>query len=236
MFGVWVFVTGGPADRGKSDVGMLSELESMSQACPIEIFTLQLLCGDVLLIHSALFTNSFLMLPLSPVLNRPCMMYRQYEAGYGTQIYIAHPCNALASPLNHFPPFPQPIGRTPSISKLARWCPSLSLLGPLAAGPLDVALGDPALVVPHTGRGGLGRRHGGGLGGLLPGLAGGGAAAGLGEEGLDPGLVDPVTGSAEDGREDEVQEDAIWTSANIPRELKGRMEDEGLLTSGGQGS
>lgn len=66
-----------------------------------------------------------------------------------------------------------------------------------------MALGDPALVVVLPGGGG--DRFGGGLG---LGLLGAGGALGLGEEGLDPGLVDKVEGAGEGGGEEEVEEDA----------------------------
>lgn len=77
---------------------------------------------------------------------------------------------------------------------------------------------DPALVVVlvSAGSGGAGGLvAGGGLGddlgvGSLLGLALDGLGAlGLGEEGLDPGLVDEVGSSAKDGGEDEVQKDAV---------------------------
>jgi len=83
---------------------------------------------------------------------------------------------------------------------------SLDTLG----GRTDVALGDPALIVALASReaGGLGSGEVGindGLDNL--GLAGGGAAS-LGEESLDPGLVDEVDGAGESASEEEVEEDA----------------------------
>ena len=76
-------------------------------------------------------------------------------------------------------------------------------------GTVDVVVGDPALVVGLVGA----RGHGGGLasgenldGLVLLDLLG--ALARLGEEGLDPGLVDEVEGAAEDSGKEEVEEDA----------------------------
>ena len=73
-----------------------------------------------------------------------------------------------------------------------------------------MAFGDPALVVVLAGGdgSGLGAGEGGvGVDGPL-GLLGGLGALGLGEEGLDPGLVDEVEGSGEGTSEEEVQGDA----------------------------
>lgn len=75
-----------------------------------------------------------------------------------------------------------------------------------------MVLGDPALIVllarASSSAGGLGA--GEGLGGLdLLALLGGAGALGLGEESLDPGLVDEVEGTGEGGGEEEVEEDAI---------------------------
>jgi hypothetical protein len=78
-------------------------------------------------------------------------------------------------------------------------------------GAVDVALGDPALVVVLSRSGGDTRLVGAGdgLGLDLLGLLGGaGSALGLGEEGLDPGLVDKVQGTSEGTSEEEVEEDA----------------------------
>jgi hypothetical protein len=77
-----------------------------------------------------------------------------------------------------------------------------------------VVLGDPALVVALVGTGGGASRlgTGEGLGSLgllgLLGARGAGRTARLGEEGLDPGLVDEVQGAAEDAGQEEVEEDA----------------------------
>lgn len=97
---------------------------------------------------------------------------------------------------------------------MCNWC-LFSLgsagLGALASGAADVVVGDPALVVA----GGGGGRIGGGRGDfgldLLDFLGGARSALGLGEEGLDPGLVDKVEGTSESGRQDEVEEDAANT-------------------------
>lgn len=71
-----------------------------------------------------------------------------------------------------------------------------------------MVVGDPALVVRLAG--GLGAGEGiGGIDGLLDGLLGGAGPLGLGEQGLDPGLVDEVEGAAKRGSEDKVQEDAV---------------------------
>lgn len=92
---------------------------------------------------------------------------------------------------------------------------------PLRLGALQVAGGDPALVV-GLGAGGDGRAVGADDGHLvgrvdLLGLAGGAlralaalaAAALLREERRDPGVVDEVAGAAERGGEEEVEEDAV---------------------------
>lgn len=75
-----------------------------------------------------------------------------------------------------------------------------------------MVLGDPALVIALCGASGNARRlgaRGGGVGvGRLFALLGLIGALGLGEEGLDPRLVDKVEGAGEDGREDHVEEDA----------------------------
>lgn len=97
----------------------------------------------------------------------------------------------------------------------------LGLLG-LAAGAaldalgdraLDVVLGDPALVkvLIGTSGGASGLGTGNGLDNidLLALLADGlGSLAGLGEESLDPGLVDEVDDGAKDTGQEEVEEDA----------------------------
>lgn len=75
-----------------------------------------------------------------------------------------------------------------------------------------MVLGDPALVIvlarASGSAGGLGA--GEGLSSLdLLGLLGGAGALGLGEESLDPGLVDEVEGTSEGGGEEDVEEDAI---------------------------
>lgn len=72
-----------------------------------------------------------------------------------------------------------------------------------------MVVGDPALVVRLSG--GLGAREGiGGVDdGLLDGLLGGAGLLGLGEQRLDPGLVDEEEGASEGGSEDKVQEDAV---------------------------
>lgn len=71
-----------------------------------------------------------------------------------------------------------------------------------------MVVGDPALVVGLAG--GLGAREGiGGIDGLLDDLLGGASLLGLGEQRLDPGLVDEKEGASESGSEDKVQEDAI---------------------------
>jgi hypothetical protein len=72
---------------------------------------------------------------------------------------------------------------------------------------VDVVVRDPALVIGLAG--GLGAREGiGGVDGLLDGLLGSTRFLGLGEESLDPGLVDEVEGASESGSENKVQEDA----------------------------
>lgn len=97
------------------------------------------------------------------------------------------------------------------------------MLGLAAGGALDalgdravdVVAGDPALIVVlavGAGRGGglaSGKRLGLDLLDLLAGRASGGATGGLGEEGLDPGLVDEVENTAEDTTQEEVEEDAV---------------------------
>lgn len=71
-----------------------------------------------------------------------------------------------------------------------------------------MVVGDPALVVRLAG--GLGAGEGiGGVDGLLDGLLGGARLLGLGEQGLDPGLVDEEEGASEGGSEDEVEEDDL---------------------------
>lgn len=86
-------------------------------------------------------------------------------------------------------------------------------LDALGDGAVDVVGGDPGLIVVLVstsagGTGRLGAREGLNLN-LLNLLAlDGGNAAGLGEEGLDPGLVDEVEGGAEETGEEEVEEDA----------------------------
>jgi hypothetical protein len=82
-------------------------------------------------------------------------------------------------------------------------------LDPPGLRAVDVVVGDPALIVVLLGTGGasrLGAREGLDLDllDLLDGLDG----AGLGEKGLDPGLVDEVEGRAEETGEEEVEEDA----------------------------
>lgn len=78
---------------------------------------------------------------------------------------------------------------------------------------VDVVLGDPALIVvlarSDSNRGGF--RAGERLRNIddLLGLLVGARALGLGEEGLDPGLVDEVEGTGESSREEEVEEDAV---------------------------
>lgn len=73
---------------------------------------------------------------------------------------------------------------------------------------VDVVVRDPALVVRLAG--GLGAGEGiGGVDGLLGGLLGGARLLGLGEQGLDPGLVDKEEGASEGGSEDQVEEDAV---------------------------
>lgn len=70
-----------------------------------------------------------------------------------------------------------------------------------------MVLGDPALVVLASDASGI-SGNGLGLEGLA-GLLGGRLLGGLGEEGLDPGLVDEVDGASEGASEDEVEEDAV---------------------------
>lgn len=79
-------------------------------------------------------------------------------------------------------------------------------LGTLSIGSVNVMLGDPALIVLASDGGGIG--NGLGLEGLA-GLLGSRLLGGLGEEGLNPGLVDEVDGSGESASEDEVEEDAV---------------------------
>lgn len=71
-----------------------------------------------------------------------------------------------------------------------------------------MVVGNPALVVRLAG--GLGAGEGiGGVDGLLDGLLGGARLLGLGEQSLDPGLVDEEEGASEGGSEDKVEEDAV---------------------------
>jgi hypothetical protein len=83
----------------------------------------------------------------------------------------------------------------------------------LRRGPVEVMLGDPALIVRrrYTARRFRSGLHVDRL--LLDGslLRSGLRATGLREEGLDPGLVDEVEGTAENAREEEVEEDAVDT-------------------------
>lgn len=84
-------------------------------------------------------------------------------------------------------------------------------------GAVEVVLGNPTLVVALVGVGAaggagrLGARERLSLGGDLAAslLARVLLGAGLREQSLDPGLVDPVEGAAEDAGEEEVEEDAI---------------------------
>jgi hypothetical protein len=72
-------------------------------------------------------------------------------------------------------------------------------------------IGDPVLVVGSAGEGDAGGLGTGEVGvGLesLDDLLGGARALGLGEEGLDPGLVDEVEEAAEGRGEEKVEEDA----------------------------
>jgi hypothetical protein len=75
-------------------------------------------------------------------------------------------------------------------------------------------LGDPGLVVTlvsassNSGRLGAGQWLSG-FDGLFALLSGTGSALGLGEEGLDPGLVDKVEGATEDTGQEDIQEDAV---------------------------
>lgn len=77
---------------------------------------------------------------------------------------------------------------------------------------VDVVVRDPFGVKVGTAGSAGGLVAGEGLGGLdlddLLGLLGPGAL-GLGEQGLDPGLVDKVEGTGKGGAQDEVQEDAV---------------------------
>lgn len=67
---------------------------------------------------------------------------------------------------------------------------------------------DPALVIGLAG--GLGAGEGiSRVDGLLDGLLGGARSLGLGEQSLDPGLVDEEEGATENGSEDKVQEDDL---------------------------
>jgi hypothetical protein len=81
-----------------------------------------------------------------------------------------------------------------------------------------MVVGDPALVIAlavaaASGTGRLGSRDGLGLDDNrllnLLGSRGAGAANLLGEERLDPGLVDEVEGGAEDAGQEEIEEDAV---------------------------
>ena len=81
-----------------------------------------------------------------------------------------------------------------------------------------MVVGDPALIVAlaiaaASGTGRLGSRDGLGLDDNrlldLLGSRGAGAADLLGEEGLNPGLVDEVEGGTEDAGQEEIKEDAI---------------------------
>lgn len=85
-----------------------------------------------------------------------------------------------------------------------------------------MVFGDPALIVALTSRdtGGLGTGEVGIGDGLdFLGLTGGGAAS-LGEEGLDPGLVDEVESSSECTSEEEVEEDNLRI-----KDADGRVND-----------
>lgn len=98
---------------------------------------------------------------------------------------------------------------------------------------VDVVVRDPALVIGLAG--GLGAREGiSGVDGLLDGLLGGARSLGLGEQSLDPGLVDKEEGATENSSEDKVQEDARET-IGVSKEVTER-ETKGGITSEGRGS
>lgn len=91
---------------------------------------------------------------------------------------------------------------------------------------VDVVVRDPALVVGLAG--GLGAGEGiSGVDGLLDGLLGGARSLGLGEQGLDPGLVDEEEGATENGSEDKVQEDAREAIGVSKRKSQREREDQG---------
>lgn len=118
-------------------------------------------------------------------------------------------------------------------------------LDALGYGTVDVVGRDPAGIEPGLGaRGnarGLGRRGGlDNLGALA--LLGGLGPLGLGEQGLDPGLVDKVDSAAKDAGQDEVEEDAISEGTRPPvispvaqKEVSAKnMRENIFLTSGGR--
>ncbi len=74
-----------------------------------------------------------------------------------------------------------------------------------------MVVGDPALVVlGASGGGGLGAREGSvGVDNLLSLLGGARGALGLGEQSLDPSLVDKVESTAKGSSQDKVEEDAV---------------------------
>lgn len=105
-----------------------------------------------------------------------------------------------------------------------------------------MVLGDPGLVVALVSASGDSGRFGAGQGlssldRLLALLAGARSALGLGEEGLDPGLVDEVEGAAEDPGQEDIQEDSVqgWLAGQVRSSWLGLVCDVhlGVKDAGG---
>lgn len=123
--------------------------------------------------------------------------------------------------------------RSISAANLLLGLAARAALDPSGDGAVDVVAGDPGLVVVLVGARGRASRlvAGKGLGDLdLLGLLGRLDDAGLGEQGLDPGLVDKAEGGAKQAGEEQVEEDATATRLALIR-----VTAPGKLTSGGRG-